>query len=60
LGEEEGVLEKLTPIEKCNAIVGHIDNISAGVGLHDSSAALIPYLTSLMTRLYYYRQVHGV
>ena len=44
--KREGVLEKLTPIEKCNSIVGHIDNISVGVGLHDSSAALIPYLTS--------------
>jgi len=45
--KKEGVLEKLTPIEKCNTIVGHIDNnISVGVGLHDSSSALIPYLTS--------------
>jgi sugar (pentulose or hexulose) kinase len=45
--KKEGVLEKLVPIEKCNIIVGHIDkNISVGVGLHDSSSALIPYLTS--------------
>ena len=45
--KKEGVLEKLAPIEKCNAIVGRIDNnISVGVGLHDSSSALIPYLTS--------------
>jgi sugar (pentulose or hexulose) kinase len=43
---KEGILEKLAPIEKCNAIIGHIDPISVGVGLHDSSSALIPYLIS--------------
>lgn len=44
---KEGVEEKLAPIEKCNAIVGIIDKqIIAGTGLHDSSSALIPYLTS--------------
>ncbi len=44
---KEGVLEKLAPVEKSNAIVGHAENeIVAGAGLHDSSAALIPYLTS--------------
>lgn len=43
----EGVLEKLAPIERSNAVVGHLDKeIPAGAGLHDSSAALIPYLTS--------------
>src|SRR4030095_10678312 len=45
--EKEGVAEKLAPVEKCNAIVGKVnDNIPGGVGLHDSSSALIPYLTS--------------
>ena len=45
--KKENVAEKLTPIEKCSAIVGQVDNtISVGVGLHDSSSALIPYLTS--------------
>jgi sugar (pentulose or hexulose) kinase len=45
--KKEGLLEKLAAIEKCNAIAGYIDQtIPAGVGLHDSSAALIPYLTS--------------
>jgi len=45
--EKEGVMEKLAPLEKCNAIVGKINNnILAGVGLHDSSSALIPYFTS--------------
>lgn len=44
---KEGVSEKLAPIEKSNAIVGHTENgIAAAAGLHDSSAALIPYLTS--------------
>jgi len=43
----EGVLEKLAPIEKSNAVVGHVDKeIPVGAGLHDSSAALIPYLIS--------------
>ena len=43
---KEGVLEKLAPVEKCNAVVSSHNNILAGVGLHDSSSALIPYLTS--------------
>ena len=43
----EGILEKLAPIERSNSVVGHVNKkIAAGVGLHDSSAALIPYLTS--------------
>jgi sugar (pentulose or hexulose) kinase len=45
--EKEGVMEKLAPVEKCNAIVGEVNNsVLAGVGLHDSSSALIPYFTS--------------
>ncbi|HEV8272239.1 MAG TPA: FGGY family carbohydrate kinase [Chitinophagaceae bacterium] len=45
--EKEGVVEKLAPVEKCNSIVGEANNnILAGVGLHDSSSALIPYFTS--------------
>jgi sugar (pentulose or hexulose) kinase len=45
--KKEAVLEKLAPVEKCNAVAGHIDQaIPVGVGLHDSSAALIPYLAS--------------
>ena len=44
---KEGVIEKLAPVEKCNAVVGaNNNNILAGIGLHDSSSALIPYLTS--------------
>jgi sugar (pentulose or hexulose) kinase len=45
--EKEGVMEKLVPVAKCNSIVGNVnDHILAGVGLHDSSSALIPYFTS--------------
>ena len=44
---KEGVSEKLAPIEKCNTIAAYVDEtIAVGIGLHDSSAALIPYLTS--------------
>ncbi|HET6766841.1 MAG TPA: FGGY family carbohydrate kinase [Chitinophagaceae bacterium] len=44
---KEGILEKLAPIEKSNAIVGNAGKeVPAGAGLHDSSAALIPYLIS--------------
>jgi sugar (pentulose or hexulose) kinase len=41
----EGVIEKLAPIVP-SGIVTDIGGISVGVGLHDSSAALIPYLQS--------------
>lgn len=47
---EEGVLEKLPPIFPSDAVVPPapkgIYNTKIGVGLHDSSAALIPYLSS--------------
>ena len=44
---KEKISEKFAPIEKCNTIVGHLDGaIPVGIGLHDSSAALIPYFTS--------------
>lgn len=44
---QEGVLEKLSPILPCTKIAGQVDDkIAAGAGLHDSSAALIPYLSS--------------
>jgi hypothetical protein len=53
-------MEKLAPLEKCNAIVGKVNNnILAGVGLHDSSSALIPYLLHLMIPLFYYQLEHG-
>jgi sugar (pentulose or hexulose) kinase len=41
----EGVAEKLAPIVP-SGVVTDIGGISVGVGLHDSSAALIPYLQS--------------
>jgi sugar (pentulose or hexulose) kinase len=45
----EGILEKLPPIFPCDKLVpaslnGY--NYSVGIGLHDSSAALIPYLVN--------------
>ena len=44
---QEGIENKLPPITGCSEIAGYYQNkIKAGVGLHDSSAALIPYLAS--------------
>ncbi|MGH2564798.1 MAG: carbohydrate kinase, partial [Ginsengibacter sp.] len=44
---EESVSQKLPQIKRCDEITGYTNNkIPVGVGLHDSSAALIPYLTS--------------
>ncbi len=44
---EEGIDVKLAPIQQCDTIGGHLNNsIPVGVGIHDSSAALIPYLIS--------------
>lgn len=45
--EQEGILSKLAPLKKSTEVAGYIENtIPVGVGLHDSSAALIPYLHS--------------
>jgi len=41
---KEGIDKKFAPVYKANEIISTDKNISAGVGLHDSSAALIPYL----------------
>jgi sugar (pentulose or hexulose) kinase len=44
---KEAIDEKLPEILGCSEIAGYYyDKIPAGVGLHDSSAALIPYLAS--------------
>src|SRR3954453_11056905 len=44
---QEGIDKKLAPFISCTEIAGSIDkNIPVGCGLHDSSAALIPYFTS--------------
>jgi sugar (pentulose or hexulose) kinase len=44
---KEGIDSKLAPIKNSNSIAGTInDGIQVGVGLHDSSSALIPYLVS--------------
>lgn len=46
---QEGILEKLPPILPGNEVLPAVfegNNYSVGVGLHDSSAALIPYLVN--------------
>ncbi|MEO9146977.1 MAG: FGGY family carbohydrate kinase [Ginsengibacter sp.] len=45
--QQEGILEKLAPVLPCTSVAPASfpgNNYSVGVGLHDSSAALIPYL----------------
>jgi len=45
--KQEGVLEKLAPLFPCDEVTTSIlpdSNRIVGVGLHDSSAAIIPYL----------------
>jgi sugar (pentulose or hexulose) kinase len=43
----EGIDHKMAPLVDCTRIVGYTpENIPAGPGLHDSSAALIPYQAS--------------
>jgi sugar (pentulose or hexulose) kinase len=44
---KEAIEKKLPPLLPCTGIAGHSNNtIPVGAGLHDSSAALIPYLTA--------------
>ncbi|MCW3109426.1 MAG: carbohydrate kinase [Segetibacter sp.] len=45
---EEGVVEKLPPIEPSDTVscCAFGNNYGVGIGLHDSSAALIPYLVN--------------
>lgn len=44
---EEGIDAKLPALVNCSEIAGYINgNIPVGIGLHDSSAALIPYLAA--------------
>jgi sugar (pentulose or hexulose) kinase len=44
---DEKVNDKLPPIFSCEEIAGYVDNnIPVGIGLHDSSAALIPYFSA--------------
>ncbi|MEP6846501.1 MAG: FGGY family carbohydrate kinase [Panacibacter sp.] len=45
--KQEGVASKLPPVLSCEKIAGYIhETVPVGAGLHDSSAALIPYLTA--------------
>jgi sugar (pentulose or hexulose) kinase len=46
---KEGVLEKLLPVERSDKVTpsqNEAGNYAVGIGLHDTSAALIPYLLS--------------
>ncbi|MBL7816534.1 MAG: carbohydrate kinase [Saprospiraceae bacterium] len=43
---KEGILEKLPPLFPSDSVVETDENLKVGVGLHDSSSALIPYLRS--------------
>ena len=43
---KETIDKKLAPIISCAEVAGTIHDIPVGSGLHDSSAALIPYFTS--------------
>ncbi|MEO9070223.1 MAG: FGGY family carbohydrate kinase [Ginsengibacter sp.] len=45
--QQEGIYEKLAPILSCTEVIPASfpgNNYSVGIGLHDSSASLIPYL----------------
>lgn len=45
MGAEEGITDILPAIKDVTEVAGYTeDNIPVGVGLHDSSAALVPYL----------------
>ncbi len=44
--KEEGIEEKFAPLKDGTTIAGTNGKIPVGIGLHDSSAALIPYLSA--------------
>jgi sugar (pentulose or hexulose) kinase len=45
---QENIQSKLAQVVSCEAIGGYTrENIPVGIGLHDSSAALIPYLAAI-------------
>jgi len=41
---KEGILDKLPPLHNVEVSIKIDDRISVGIGLHDSSAAIIPYM----------------
>ena len=44
---KEGIAEKLPPVEPCDTVTcSAFGNYGVGIGFHDSSAALIPYLVN--------------
>ena len=46
--KQEGITEKLAPVQSCGSLAGvTADGKLIGVGLHDSSAALVPYLKGI-------------
>ncbi len=51
---QEGILDKLAPIKKSDEVIEVIfpfvaQPLKVGIGLHDSSAALVPYIHSFQT-----------
>jgi sugar (pentulose or hexulose) kinase len=44
--KQEGLLEKFAPLKSCKELAAKKHGKAVGSGLHDSSAALIPYLAS--------------
>jgi sugar (pentulose or hexulose) kinase len=51
---QEGIFEKLAPIKKCDEITlvnfpAYNKQLKVGVGIHDSSAALVPYIHSFQS-----------
>ena len=44
--KEEGIEEKFAPLKDGTTIAAKNGNVQVGIGLHDSSAALIPYFSS--------------
>ena len=45
--KQEGILEKFSPVKNSSTIAGFTESRTpVGIGLHDSSSALIPYLSS--------------
>ncbi|MGI9138297.1 MAG: FGGY-family carbohydrate kinase [Sediminibacterium sp.] len=52
--KQEGIFEKLAPIKKCNEVIpvhfsSYNKQLKVGIGIHDSSAALVPYIHSFQS-----------
>lgn len=44
---KENLISLFPEIKQCDAITGNYKNIPVGIGIHDSSSALIPYLLTI-------------